>query len=287
LTLVPGDDVVRDSLTGQAVVVAGGRQGRPDLPTACPFCVGGSEAPDPYETHWFVNRWPTFPDDRCEVHLFSPDHDGSFATLGAACTRRVIDLWAERTAALGGRDDVAYILLFENRGPEVGATIAHPHGQAYAYAEVPDVPAAELASSTCALCDATVAPELVVVEDGGWRAWVPEAAVSPYELRIAPVAHVPDLPALDDAGRDAAAAVLHDGLARLDRLFGEPMPYMLWVHQRPTDGRPWPRAHLHLHVAPYLRAKGTPRFMAAGELGSGVSVNPVAPTEAAAALRRA
>jgi len=40
-------------------------------------------------------------------------------------------------------------------------------------------------------------------------------------------------------------------------------------------------------VAPLHRAAGTPRFVAAGELGSGVYFNPVDPAQAAAELRRA
>jgi UDPglucose--hexose-1-phosphate uridylyltransferase len=282
---VAGDDVIRDALTGAGVIIARGRQARPNLPAGCPFCVGGLEAPEPYRTRWFPNRWPSFPDGRAEVHLFSPDHDASLATVGPHGVRAVIDLWAERTAALGRRDDVAYVLVFENRGPEVGATIVHPHGQAFAFTDVPDAPATELAASRCALCTDDVPPELVVTEIGGWRAWVPPAATSPFELRIAPRRHAPDLPTLDDEARDGAAAVLSDAMARLDRVFDAPMPYMLWVHQRPTDGAPWPRAHVHVHVQPLLRHAGTPRYVAAGELGSGVFVNPVAPTDAAAALR--
>ncbi len=50
---------------------------------------------------------------------------------------KVIDLWADRTARLGARDDVDYVLVFENRGREVGATIAHPHCQIYAFDHVP------------------------------------------------------------------------------------------------------------------------------------------------------
>ena len=86
---------------------------------------------------------------------------------------------------------------------------------------------------------------------------------------------------------DQLASVLVDVLGRLDRLFDEPMPYMLWVHQRPVDGGEWPAAHLHVHVAPLHRAPCTPRFVAAGELGSGVWFDPVVPEEAAAALRAA
>jgi UDPglucose--hexose-1-phosphate uridylyltransferase len=282
---VAGDDVVRDELTGAAVIVAANRQERPNLPAeACPFCVGGIEAPEPYETRWFANRWPSFPDDRSEVHLFSPDHDVTLASLGRRGVREVIDLWAARTAALGARDDVAYVLLFENAGAEVGATIGHPHGQAFGYAAVPDAPARELANPSCVLC-LPPPDDLVVAASGGWRAWVPSAPTMPYELRIAPLEHVPDLPSLDDATRDDLASVLADALARLDRHFGAPAPRMLWVHQRPTDGGDWPAAHVHLHVHPLWRATNVPRFVAAGELGGGVHILPVDPRDAAAALR--
>ena len=279
------DDARRDPLTGVATVVVAGRQHRPltDVPDRCPFCPGGLEAPEPYDARWFPNRWPPLPDGRCEVVLYTPDHDASFWSLGIDGARRVIDLWTERTAALGARPDVASVLVFENRGAEVGATVAHPHGQIYAFDVVPDAVASEFAGPACALCIAP-AEEHVVVRHGTWQAWVPPAAAWPYELRIAPRDHVPDLPEARPSANDFAA-VLVDALARLDRLFDAPMPYMLWVHQRPTDGGGWPAAHLHVHVAPVLRAPATPRFVAAGELGSGVFFNPVDPSTAAAALR--
>ena len=72
-----------DELSGATVVVAGGRQQRPHRPSmACPFCVGGLEAPEPYDVKAFVNRWPSFPDGRSEVVLYTPEHDASFPDLG-------------------------------------------------------------------------------------------------------------------------------------------------------------------------------------------------------------
>jgi UDPglucose--hexose-1-phosphate uridylyltransferase len=96
---------------------------------------------------------------------------------------------------------------------------------------------------------------------------------------------VPDLPSLDDAGRNELAALLVDVLERLDRLFEAETPYMLWIHQRPFDGGDWPGARLHVEIVSPWRASGVPRFIAAGELGSGVFFNPVAPEAAAQALR--
>jgi UDPglucose--hexose-1-phosphate uridylyltransferase len=134
-----------DPLTRRPTVIVGSRQGRPNLPSVgCPFCPGGLEAPEPYDVRWFPNRWPAMPGGRCEMVLYTPDHDAEFWTLGRSGDRKVVDLWAERTAALGSRDDVDYVLVFENRGPEVGATIPHPHGQIYAYPEVPPEPLREL-----------------------------------------------------------------------------------------------------------------------------------------------
>lgn len=279
-----------DPLTGVPVVVTSGRQSRPNLPAeGCPFCPGGLEAPEPYDLRWFANRWPSLPDQRAEVVLYTSDHHATFWSLGAAGAEKVVRLWAERTAVLGARPDVSYVLVFENRGPEIGATITHPHGQVYAFDAVPPVPTTELASATCALCGVDPGRRLVVAS-GEWRAWVPEAASWPFELLLAPVGHVADLPAVVEEDQDTAgslARVLVDVLERLDRLFGEPMPYMLWFHQRPTDGGDWPIAHVHAHVAPVFRRSGTMRYVAAGELGSGVYFNPVDPDEAAERLRRA
>ena len=270
-----------DKLTGAPVLVVQLRQDRPNQPADdCPFCPGGLEAPDPYDVHWFPNRWPVLPDDRCEVVLYSPDHDASLAALGVEGAARVVELWAERTAALGARADVAYVLVFENRGAEVGSTIDHPHGQIYAFAGVPPAAMPEL-EGPCAICMERPGDRLVSETDG-WRAWVPALPAWPFELLLAPDDHRADLVSVDSV---EMAEILVDALTRLDRVYAEPMPYMLWIHQRPTDGGDWPHAHVHVHIAPSRRAPGIQRFVAAGELGSGVWFNPVAADEAAAQLR--
>ena len=131
------------------------------------------------------------------------------------------------------------------------------------------------------------AGDRLVTTAPGWRAWVPEAPIFPYALTLAPDDPVPDLPSLDDAGREGLAALLVGVLERLDRLFGEPIPYMLWIHQRPFDGGAWPQARLHVEIVSPWRAAGVPRYVAAGELGSGVFYNPAPPEHAAQALRDA
>jgi UDPglucose--hexose-1-phosphate uridylyltransferase len=277
-------DLRVDPHSGALTFVVGSRQARPNLPAAtCPFCPGGLEAPEPYDVRWFPNRWPAMPDQRCEVILYTPRHDATFAELGVDGAHRVVELWAERSAALGARPDIAYVLVFENRGPEVGATITHPHGQIYAFDFVPELPLRELRRRGAV---SEPGDRLVATADG-WRAWVPEAPTFPYVLLLMPDDPVPDLPTLEPAGRRAMAELLVDVLGRLDRLFAAHTPYMLWIHQRPFDDGDWPHARLHIEIVTPWRAAGVPRYVAAGELGSGVYFNPVVPEEAARALREA
>ncbi len=312
-----GGELRFDRLSGRWVNIVGHRQARPNLPAGgCPFCVGGLEAPEPYEVRWFENRWPALapgaPVDldaeaasgtasapaigASEVVLFSPVHGQSLATLPIEQIRRVVDLWAARTEALLARPEIAYVLVFENRGREVGATIDHPHGQIYAYPFVPPSPAREAevarAAGRCVLCD-EVESELadgarVVAHVGDWVAWVPYASEHSYGLRLAPRRHVGGLPALDANERNDLARVLADALQKYDRLWPKPhpgwlFPYLLWFHQAPAGGSDtW---HVHAHVAPPLRSPGVPRYVASGELGSGTLSNTVVPEDAAAALR--
>jgi UDPglucose--hexose-1-phosphate uridylyltransferase len=314
----PLGDLRLDPLTREWVNVVGHRQGRPNLPDArCPFCPGGLEAPEAYDVHYFPNRWPAFaPGDAidpaaavadgtailpavgaAEVVLFSSRHDASLATLPPAQVRKVVDVWAERTEALLARPEVEYVLVFENRGREVGATIDHPHGQIYGYPFVPPAPAREGDASRahgCGVCE-EVTRELesgarIVCEHDDWIAYVPFAAAYPYGMRFAPRAHIGALPALTDDSRDALAALLRDALGRYDRLWPAPhagylFPYLLWFHQAPAaGGDEW---HVHGHTAPPLRSAGVQRYVASGELGSATLANPVVPEVAARELRDA
>jgi UDPglucose--hexose-1-phosphate uridylyltransferase len=216
------------------------------------------------------------------VVLYTPEHTATFASLGEDGARRVVDLWAERTAALLARDDVHFVLCFENRGPEVGATIAHPHGQIYAYDHIPDRP--------LRLLEAKWTPDLspgdrLVADHDDWVASVPYASTYPIALSIAPKLQAPDVVALDDTARNGLAAMLVDVLGRLDRLYDRPMPYMMWLNQRPSDGNEWPQAWFNIEIVSPWRGPGVPRFIAAAEVACGEYFNPVIPEVLAEQLR--
>lgn len=273
-----------DPVLGTVVHVVRARQGRPNLPsTGCPFCVGGLEAPEPYTVKAFPNRWPALGPGRCEVVLYTPEHDATFASLGVAGARAVIDLWAERTTALRARDDVEFVLVFENRGPEVGATIAHPHGQIYAYDHTPDRPRRRFEADWRPERDPG---ERLIEAFDGWRWWSQFSPVHPISLSIAPDDRIPDLPAAGDTARDALAALLCDAFGRLDRLFDRPLPYMMWLYQAPAswaaDAAPW----FNIEIVSPWRSAGVCRYVAAAELACEEYFNPVDPADIADRLRQ-
>jgi len=237
-------------------VIAGHRQTRtykppPDL---CPLCPSrdttSTEIPaDDYEVAVFENRFPSFAlqsidsvrlvdpppfqsgpgAGRCEVVCFTSDHNQSFAQLSPEHARTVIDAWADRSSALSSIESIDYVFCFENRGEEIGVTLSHPHGQIYGYPFVPPrfFRAGESARrhrdrvGTCLQCD-LLESELkadlrIVSETAHWVSYVPFAARWPYEVRVVPREHVPDLAALSDGQRDDLAGMVSRCVAPLRR----------------------------------------------------------------------
>lgn len=276
-----------DPHLGTKVHIVQGRKNRPNLPSqGCPFCVGGLEAPDPYDVRWIPNRWPALGEGRCEVILYSPDHDGDLGTLGLAGVRRVIDLWAQRSETMHATEGVGYVLVFENRGAEVGATIRHPHGQIYAYDDVPHRPRRRL--------EAGWKPEVVaqahdrfVSNAGDWASYVPYAPTYPVEVTLAPRTQVGSLSELSSQSRNELATLLIEVIGRLDALYDERLPYMMWINQAPTNSTatyaqpPW----LNIEIVSPWRSKGVSRFIAAAEVAGQEYFHEVNPEELAERLR--
>jgi UDPglucose--hexose-1-phosphate uridylyltransferase len=276
-------EIRRDPHLDTVVHIVADRQHRPNLPNAdCPFCVGGLEAPEPYEVRAFPNRWPALQPGYCEVVLYTPDHDATFASLGAPGIARVIDVWTRRTIALRTLPDGEYVIVFENRGAEIGATISHPHGQIYAFDHVPHRQQRQL--------DAQWSPELAsgdreVLVHNGWKVWTEFASVHPVSIRIAPVEQVADLPSMSDAQRNDLAVVLARVFGAFETLFDAPAPYMMWLNQSPRTAATWPQAWFNIEIVSPWRTTGVPRYIAAVEVASEEYFNPVDPGDVAQRLR--
>lgn len=276
-------DIRTDTYLGTVVHVVADRQNRPNLPIAgCPFCVGGLEAPEQYSVRSFPNRWPALDEGYCEVVLYSPHHEATFGTLTTDEALSVVNLWAQRTQALREKPNGEYVIVFENRGAEIGATISHPHGQIYAFDHVPPRPARMIAAGW----EPDVASaELLILEVDGWRVFSEYAAVYPVSIRIAPIHRIADLADMNAVDRAILAAILVRVFAALDALFDAPLPYMMWINQAPRTRDDWPDAWFNIEIVSPWRAQGLPRFIAGVEVASGEFFNPVDPADVAARLR--
>ena len=308
------------------VVTATHRQDRTFRPPAdyCPLCptrdhTFPTEVPAPsYEVVVFENKFPSFRREPeppavsgtqlmpaapsqgiCEVVLYTDDHDTTFAELPIERIEGLVDVWADRYEELGSREYVDYVLVFENKGEAVGVTLDHPHGQIYAFPFIPPRVGKELETSSkhmattgrCLLCD-LMAEELrdgrrVVAETGDFAAFVPFYARYPYEVHVIPRAHTASISDLDVGERRGLARMLKDVTRGYDGLFGFSFPYMMIIHQAPTDGGNYDHYHLHVEFYPPHRTRDKIKYLAGCESGAGTFINDSLPEEKAAELREA
>jgi UDPglucose--hexose-1-phosphate uridylyltransferase len=226
------------------------------------------------------------------------DHPSSFARLSGEQARTVVEAWVDRTAELGELDGMEYVFVFENRGPEIGVTLHHPHEQIYAYPFVPPRAARMLESArryrsrTGANLFADVlareqrAGDRVVTRSAHWTAFVPAAAPWPAEVHLYPHRQVPDLCGLTDAERDDFCTVYLDLLRRFDALYDRPLPYISAWQQAPVHVDR-DLAYLHLQLFSIQRAPGKLKYLAGSESAMGAFINDVLPENTAHRLREA
>jgi UDPglucose--hexose-1-phosphate uridylyltransferase len=72
-----------------------------------------------------------------------------------------------------------------------------------------------------------------------------------------------------------------------DALFDAPFPYVMAVHQAPTQGAAPTGSHLHVEFYPPLRAAGKLKYLAGSEQGAGTFIADTLPEESAVTLREA
>jgi UDPglucose--hexose-1-phosphate uridylyltransferase len=234
---------------------------------------------------------------RCRVICYSPRHDLSLARMEVEDIAEVVEVWRREFVDLGERKDVNYVQIFENRGPMMGASNPHPHGQIWVSASVPNEPAREdrrqgeymRRNSRCLLCDylakETQARERIVCENDSFVAATPFWAVWPFELLLLSRRHLAGIDQLTEQEQRDLAAILKSICVRYDNLFQTPFPYTMGFHQRPTDGGDYPHWHFHGHFyPPLLRSASIRKFMVGFELLASPQRD-ITPEQAAERLR--
>jgi UDPglucose--hexose-1-phosphate uridylyltransferase len=296
---------------------------RPPAPAhdpGCPFCPGneGQTPPEvarfpasgPWELRVVPNRFPALTPhgsterdgDRLsremegpgvhEVVIESPVHDERFDEMSPERLTNVVAMWRDRYRLLVAEPWAKAVVVFKNFGERAGTSLEHPHSQILATPVVP--PDAFHACQVAAryyddtghsvyldlLARETEEGIRMVAERGRFAAVVPFAGRLPYETWIAPRSQQASFGDLGDEDLGDVALLVRDVVGALRRSAGDP-DYNLVVQSAPVGEERSPAFVWHMRLLPRL-------VTAAGfELGSGMSINSVAPENAAQALRRA
>lgn len=287
----------------------------------CPLCptkkgAYATEIPlEDFEIAVFENRFPSFqtpPPETgikatpfnpikpaqgvCEVVVYTSDHNQSMSGLSKEQITSLVRVWRDRYEDLGKKKEISYILIFENRGEEVGVTLHHPHGQIYAFPYIPPVPAREIASAheykkdteRCLFCDILEYEESdgarILTSNAAFTAFVPFAARYSYEVHVYSRKHRPSLSHLTGEEEELLAEILQKVVRCYDNLFDQDFPYIMVIHQAPVKDDSG-LCHLHFEFYPPLRNKGKLKYLAGCEQGAGTFINDSVPEKKVLQLR--
>jgi UDPglucose--hexose-1-phosphate uridylyltransferase len=193
---------------------------------------------------------------------------------------------------------VDHVLIFENKGSLVGTSNPHPHCQIYAGNMVYGFIAREVTSGRQFFrrTGRFLGQEILRREAGGPRevaandgflACVPWFARYAYEVFILPRRPAASLADLTAAERAHLGLMIREVATRYDNLWRLSMPYVMAIHQAPTDGEDHSSFPFHLEFHPPLRMPDTMKYLAGPEIGGGSMTNESNPDEKAAELRAA
>lgn len=301
------------------IMIAGNRQGRPQMPKDyCPFCPSFGNVPE-YEVMEYDNDFPALsqnppePDDvatdffkvkpsygKCEVILYSPGHNITLPELSDSHMKKLVDLWCERFQAMRADEKIKYVFIFENRGEMVGVTMPHPHGQIYGYSFLPKKLELETQAAkeyyeekhACLFCDMlkneVKEDTRIIFRNEHFTVFLPFYCEYPYGVYVMPNRHAQYMTDFTEAEKEALGLTLRDTVGMLDNLFGIRFPYMMCMHNAPVNSGDYSKDfHFHIEFFPPMRSADKQKFNASSETGAWASCNPTCPEETSAELRAA
>jgi UDPglucose--hexose-1-phosphate uridylyltransferase len=310
----------RQNRPWSGAVVGAQAQPVPDYAEDCYLCpgnerVGGAANPRYQSVYVFDNDHPCVGPDAPEevaqppapykarranglarVICYSPNHSLTVAEMPREAIVEIVQVWQQQTRDLGARSEVRHVLCFENKGEVVGVSNPHPHGQIYATNFVFKTIEQELGASQSylnqtghMLFEDIIAAEQsdgrrILYEDEYVIAFVPYFARYAYEVYLAPKRRVPHFFALREAEVEALARGLKNVTVRFDNLWRMSFPYVMALHQAPTDGGDYRAYHSFFAFHPPLRRPTVLKYLAGPEIGGGNFISDTSPELKAAEL---
>ena len=274
---------VPDIKTQRWVVIAPTRNARPadsaPVKPVCPFCVG-NEAITPPEVYrigsgekdkegWQVRVVPNlYPiTDIHEVIIHSPDDEKNIEALPLDQVSRIVTAYRDRYRA---HQNDGQVMIFCNQGLHAGASLRHPHSQLVV---VPKQ----------IMLDSLVREPVnnIVEENTFFITYCPDFSQWPYEVWIAPKDLGTRFSDVTDVQIPDLARVLQKALQKIEVIYRDPISQPIH-HDIPFGynyyiyhGQDW-----------YIRIIPRMIHRAGFELGTGLNVNVVDPSEAAEQMKK-
>jgi UDPglucose--hexose-1-phosphate uridylyltransferase len=276
-------------------------------PWTCPFCPDAPEGSGEWIVKLLPNRFsslneeaplfsPHFVGDyfketsnygKCEVILYSQDHNKSFAQLSQNNIVELIKLWMERYNVFIDYPEIKYPFIMENRGKEIGVSMAHPHGQIYAFAYLPPKIEREFnavkeiyhTQHKCLLCEIVKTEQheqtRIVDESDSFIAFIPYYAHWPFEIHVVSKHHISAINECQPKEIEDLASMMKRIVQRYDALRddGQIMPYVMAIHNAPVKVEERTLWHFHIEFYTPFRGAGRWKFLAGVELGCNTFIN--------------
>jgi len=276
------------------VCYAAHRQDRTFRPASeyCPFCPTrangvAKEIPfSDFEVAVFENRFPAFlleshlsPElliptapaiGKCEIIVYSANHNDSWSSLSQSRLELIVNVWQDRYQDLLQHEQVQFVMPFENKGEEIGASLTHPHGQIFAFSYIPPV----VEKMATGFREKPVLQDLRQIEQEQYEifiddfviAYVPPFQRYPYELWLTTHQFHPGLWEFSKQETSSFARTIGMIFKLYDGLFDKPMPYIMLLYASPKGAEKY--FQFHAQFLPFLRNSDKMKYLAGCETGA-------------------
>src|SRR3972149_9586190 len=267
-----------------------------------------SDTPEDYVQDWVVrvipNQFPAVTPDApkkySDAPLYSEPAVGyhyivvasqrhvNFEDIDADQWVNILSILQDKARWLYARKNVAYVAIFINQGENAGASRSHAHLQIMTLPVLPPAIETEAKAVQKVMSNSGVCPmcSIITTESEGPRkivqtdtflAFAPYASSHPFEFWIFPKAHQVSFLRTSQKEIMDLARLLELCFAALSTVTLD-LQFSAIIHTSPEKRT---SRQIHWHIEVYPKLDGFDGF----ERGTGIYVNPVAPEEAAKALR--
>ncbi|MCD6402908.1 MAG: galactose-1-phosphate uridylyltransferase [Candidatus Aenigmarchaeota archaeon] len=323
------NEIRKDYILDRWIIISPARSKRPHVfhrrdnakaqHHTCPFCYGNEHLTPPeilrkpQDKKWKIrvveNKYPALVDNlefkesvkkllmkttgygKHLVIIDSPDHSKHPGFYSLSQWNLWFETLKDLVSMFMADENINYVFIFKNHGPEAGASLEHPHSQLIALPKVPFTIAEELSKASeyyqtegrCIFCDIIEIErkikKRVVVETDKVIAITPFAPRWPYEVWILPKHHTPSIYMRKTVQKDLLK-VLRAVLRAYYELLEDP-PFNFYFHMAYPRMKDHVSQSYHFHIEVFPRLERDAGF----ELGAGMNITTISPEKSAKELR--